>query len=213
MALGRLQVLQHEALIDALKLLPDANLPTRQVDIVPSEAGRFSESQTASQGNREQGSESMLLGNLQERHRLFNGERPDRSGLGLRHLDQRRSVDADKLQPLRLRECRPERRVRQCDPPAGAVLRLVLRQRSRRFVTSSRRILHSLWTSISRATSSNSHTGFGQRAGARSPAVSAGASSEVNQSFAFGGFSVTYCGGALGSSFSSVHTWPQRSHR
>ena len=67
-------------------------------------------------------------GGRQERRRLVDVERHDRPRVGFGTFTSFAALIDDELQPLRVRERGPQRRMGQRDPAPGAVRRLVLRQ-------------------------------------------------------------------------------------
>ena len=75
--------LKNQRLADPLQLLPGAQLPRLKVHVIPSQASRLAEAQTAGQCHAEHRAEAMAPGDLEERCCLLHIERRDRTPFGV----------------------------------------------------------------------------------------------------------------------------------
>src|SRR5262245_13300557 len=83
--LGRLELLKHELFSNALELLANPHLPCLEIHVLPTKPGGLAKSEAACQRYREKSAEAMIRRGLQERSRLFNVQRRNRSSFRLRH--------------------------------------------------------------------------------------------------------------------------------
>ena len=98
----RLEGQQHEVLVDLLELLPNLDLARLEIDIRPAQAGRFSETESAGEGDTEERRQALCLRGLQERSGLLDREGADRPNLWLRDFTRLAALRETRLESLRI---------------------------------------------------------------------------------------------------------------